>query len=297
MSAILISLLLGIFLCTLLIAVASIRYEAETKDNPNKKEDEWLFSDFGEKFYDAFLSETDPLNAIKQFGINPEAYINDCNLLRIEPNPKRLAAHCFFGLLFLGMCLIIIFVCFILNIPCNATVLFIAGLIVFVFSISYEKIMLNRKTEDLKYQIQCELPDFLDLLSTELSIGMPIENAMMVLAKKVDNQLSREFLDAMSRMQLGATNWLQAMEDVALRYDVEMLNDFVSKVSMAYSKGISVASTVEQEAKDIKNSHLLSVKERAGKMTNQILVPIAVLQFIPLLVFIMLPAMLQMKGF
>lgn len=286
-----ISLCLACAILLFIVGISAIQYESSKKRTILSQFDneDWLFYNFSEKFFDALFPEKHPDEIIKQFGINVENYYNMCELVEVTPQPKKLASHCVYGLL-------LMLLCFIASIFINPWML-ILGILVFIFAISAEKVKLNQKASEMRYQVQCELPDFLDLLSSELAIGLPIEQAMQILSLKVNNRLSREFLGAMNAMELGASDWLQALESVAIKYDIETLNDFVSKVSIAYSKGISISNTVFQEAQDIKESHLLLVKEKAGKMINNILLPIAVFQMVPLLVFILLPALMQVKGF
>ena len=75
-------------------------------------------------------------------------------------------------------------------------------------------------------------------------------------------------------MKLGISGWNQAVENVAEKYDVETLNDFAMDISTSYKKGIPVVHSVARKTKEIRQTHLLTVKERASKATNTILMPI-----------------------
>lgn len=120
---------------------------------------------------------------------------------------------------------------------------------------------------------------------------MPIENAMLIICEKFPSRISSEFLRAVNEMQMGASGWQKAMENVAERYDEELLSDFVLNVSTSYSKGISIADTVSRKANDIQDTNLLKAKERAGKVTNTILLPMALFQLMPMIVFLIIPIM------
>ena len=61
-------------------------------------------------------------------------------------------------------------------------------------------------------------------------------------------------------------------------------------LTTSYRKGVNVATSVTREAEEVKKKYILDIKERAGKTTNLILIPIAIFQFIPLIVFLMFPA-------
>ena len=107
--------------------------------------------------------------------------------------------------------------------------------------------------------------------------------------------LSEEFKNAMTEMELGVSGWQQALERIAAKYDIETLSEFVMDTSTAYQKGVSIADTVTRKSKDIKQKHLLSIKEKAGKTTNTILIPMVIFQFLPMIAFILLPAFLQVS--
>ena len=170
------------------------------------------------------------------------------------------------------------------------------GILGFFILVGYEQMTLNAKAESMKAQIADELPRFLDLLQAELQIGMPIENAMLVICEKFPALISTEFLRALSESQMGASGWQQAMEDVAARYDEETLSDFVLNVSTSYTKGVSIAATVSRKAEDIRETHVLAVKERAGKVTNTILLPMAIFQLMPMIVFLIIPILSELTG-
>ena len=82
---------------------------------------------------------------------------------------------------------------------------------------------------------------------------------------------------------------------MAEKYELDMLTDFVMDVTTAFNKGVSIADTVRTRVKDTKDKRLYMVKERAAKAENEILIPIAILQFIPLLVYILLPTLMSVR--
>ena len=282
---IVISILFGMSIFTFILFFAAWAYEKTNRRMAKKDKNDWLFYQFNDKFYDAVFGDALPEDVLPKLGVDVEEYYENCKLADKIPEPKGLATRCTYGILFLILSLFLsIFI---------SPMFFFFGIIVCLICCFGEKSTLKRIAEDKRYRIQCELPDFLDLLSAELSIGLPIEQAIGVLTSKLDNLISKEFNWAFSNMEVGAGSWLSALEVIALKYDVDIFNDFVSKVSVAYAKGIPIDQTVMQEAKDIKQTHLMSVKDKAGKMTNTILVPIALFQFVPMIAFIMIPVMIQ----
>lgn len=280
-----IAICLGLSIGLFLLYFAAVIYQKMVSKMAFAQKEDWLFYRFNEKLYDALFGIELPEDVLSKLGIDPEEYYEDCRVADRKPEPKKLIAQWIYG--FLIFLLSIIF-----TILISPLFLFF-GLLFLLYFLYGERFALKKAAEDKRYQIQCELPDFLDLLCAELSIGLPIEQAISILTSKEDTLIAREFNWAFSNMELGAGSWLSAMETVALKYNVETLNDFVSKISIAYAKGISIADTVAQEVNDIKKTHFMLVKEKAGKMVNTILVPIAIFQFVPMLALIMLPVITE----
>lgn len=282
-----ISILLGLMLFFFIIGISAVIYEKENKGKRNHDPNDWLFYDFDHKMYSAIFGYMNPDTVAEKMGIKIEPYYQQCNLVRKEPDMKRLVIWHVYGI----TALIVFSVLAIFS----SVYFMVVGIILFFFFCYGEQQLLKRKAEDMRTQVSGELPRFLDLLQAELQIGMPIENAMLVICEKFPALISTEFLRAVNEMQMGASGWQKAMESVAERYDEETLSDFVLNVSTSYAKGVSIADTVTRKAKDVRNTHLLSVKEKAGKVTNTILLPMALFQLMPMIVFLIIPIMSELS--
>lgn len=288
-NAFIVAILIAFAVFVIIIAVASIQYQKAINMSRSSKDNEWLFHDFYLKVYSAIFGYKDPDEVALMIGIKIEKYYISCKLTQTVPNTKRLVVHHIYGF-------IILLISALFAILWNFLALLI-GITVFLYFVYSEQSRLDKKAEEMRFQVASELPRFLDLLQTELQIGLPIETAIYILCTRLDGLLSREFLEALNEMEMGTSGWQQALENVASKYNVDTLSNFVMDVTTAYSKGVSVSASVTRKAKDIKSTHLLNIKERAGKATNTILIPIAIFQFLPLLAFLMIPALVQvMEG-
>lgn len=289
-DALSISILLGIAIFLFIIFISAIFYNLEHKGTRYASEhpDDWLFHDFDSKMYSAIYGYEKPNTVANKFGIKAEKYYQSCSLVRKQPDMKRMVMRYTYAIILLTICGVLSIV--------SSMYFMLCGILGFFILVGYEQMTLNAKAESMKAQIADELPRFLDLLQAELQIGMPIENAMLVICEKFPSLISTEFLRALSESQMGASGWQQAMEDVAARYDEETLSDFVLNVSTSYTKGVSIAATVSKKAKDIRETHVLAVKERAGKVTNTILLPMAIFQLMPMIVFLIIPILSELTG-
>lgn len=271
----------------LFAAIAAVQYKRSARKRRlgGGKENDWLFHDLHRKAYGALFGYKDPDAVALRLGIDAEKYYRACALTRTEPDMKHLVMnHVYaFFLLFLSVILSVLV----------SFVSFLFGAAAFLFLVFYEQQKLHARAEGMRVQIANELPRFLDLLQSELEVGLPVETAIYILCERMDMLLTQEFQAALLDMELGVSGWVQAIEKVAVKYHVETLSDFVLDVSTSYRKGVSVANAVTRKAGEVRRTHLLNVKERAGKATNTILIPIVIFQFLPLLAFLIIPSLVQ----
>lgn len=286
-QALFISLCMGAAILIFIIFLTAMQYSKSNKHSVYGKNnpDDWLFHNFYLKVYSAFFGIKEPEDVAIKLGINIEKYYKNCQLTRTRPNAKRLIVNTIYG-----------FAAFLVSILLSLLVspVFAAlGVFLFFYLVFFEQQRLNSKAEEMKEQVTAELPRFLDILQTELIVGLPIETSIYIICEKFDSLISREFLEALNEMELGISGWQQALEKVAAKYDIETLSDFVLDVSTSYMKGVSITDSVVRKTKEVKETHLLNIEERAGKATNTMLIPMAIFQFIPLIVLIMFPTMIQ----
>lgn len=286
-QALFISLCMGAAILIFIIFLTAMQYSKSNKHSVYGKNnpDDWLFHNFYLKVYSAFFGIKEPEDVAIKLGINIEKYYKNCQLTRTRPNAKKLIVNTIYG-----------FAAFLVSILLSLLVspVFAAlGVFLFFYLVFFEQQRLNSKAEEMKEQVAAELPRFLDILQTELIVGLPIETSIYIICEKFNSLISREFLEALNEMELGISGWQQALEKVAAKYDIETLSDFVLDVSTSYMKGVSITDSVVRKTKEVKETHLLNIKEKAGKATNTMLIPMAIFQFIPLIVLIMFPTMIQ----
>lgn len=276
----LILILIAAFVFLLFIGIA-----AQSEDKLNKQEDTWLFTGFAKNVYQELFPGKDPDEVARKFGINTEEYYRNCAILRVEPEIEKLVVSVSGGVL-----------CLLAGVMLGALVhylFFLIGMIGYLVLSQYQPRKLKSACEERRMEIESDLPRFLDLLEAELQVGLPIETAISILCRKLpDMLLAQEFLDSLNRMKLGESGWQAALSDLAERYNVETLTNFVLNITTAYNRGVSIADTVAQKNYEIKQTHILNIRERSGKITNKTLIPIAILQLLPMLLFLMFPTII-----
>ncbi len=266
----------------------AVAYELGKKNNALNKEgeNEWIFSDFSERLYEIIFGDANEDEVATSLGLNVEKYYRNCELTKTKPDVHGLIIDFIYS--------IILFVISVFMALFGGFIFIILGLLAFFFLIYYKQVRMSKKAERMRFLIVEDIPRFLDLLQSELAAGLPAESAIYILSGKMTGSLlSREFMEAFNTMGLGAEDWTKAITKTAEKYDVDILSDFVMNIVTAYERGVSITDTVVRLNKDIKQTYILNMKERSDKMTNTILLPITVFQFIPMIVFIMVPALVQ----
>ena len=274
--------LYGIAISAAVIVIGSMPKKSRLVSENN----EWLIDNFWRKLYNAVFGNTDPVKIIKAFGLEYDKYMLDCSLLGKTPDFETEAMmrvigtfSFFFGLIF-------------------AVILYspfpmVLGIAVYLLLCSYPVRKTHSQAEQRKLRMANEMPRFVDLLLAALEINLPIEIAIKKTADAVPCVLSDELKTTFAETEIGAKNWQQALESIAQKYEVDQLSDFVLNINTAFNKGVSVTDAVAREAFAVRQSLLLSAKERTAKMTSIILVPLVVFKILPLMVILMYPLMLQ----
>lgn len=270
------------------LSVLSIRYEL-MKRRRKETDEEWLLSDFSDRVYSAIFGSKDPKLVASKMKIDVREYLSDCEILGIEADMCRMVTQYVHGIVMMLLCLIVSFFT-------DKTVVFL-GILIMGYLCVIEKKLVHRKAEQKRRQIEEELPRFLDLLRTELSVGLPVETAIYVICRRTDTLLSKEFFLALRKMEFGANEWGEALENIAKKYNVDLLSSFVLNVVTAYRKGVSVANAVEREYRDIHRDYVLNVKDRAERTKSAVLLPMFLLQLFPLIAFIALPLLITLMEF
>ena len=252
-------------------------------------DEEWIFSNFYEKIYDAFFLKKDPREIARKLGMSQDKYIKNCRVLRIDPRWRREAGMRMTGIMAFGLSLC--FAVFLRNI-----VVAVIGVGIFFCMGPYKEQQIGGRAKEKRKRMANELPRFIDLFATAAQIGIPVESAIKTTAKEIPCIVSEELLMVMAETEIGAKSWQRALEEVALRYDVGVFSDFVLALVAGYEKGIPISEIVGRKSMEIKQSNLLEAKERAAKLSNTVLLPVMVFKILPLLIIMLIPIMMQINS-
>jgi tight adherence protein C len=178
---------------------------------------------------------------------------------------------------------------FLLLLVQNAKLAFILGPILGTFGFMMPGIWLDRKIKARRNDIRKSLPDAIDLLTISVESGLGFDPALMRVAEKWDNALTREFARVLSEMRIGKPK-REALREMAQRIDDDGLTVFVSSVIQADQLGVAITQVLRIQSEAMRTRRRQMAQEKAQKAPLKMLFPMAFLIFPALYVVILGPA-------
>lgn len=174
----------------------------------------------------------------------------------------------------------------------NVKMAMLLGPILGVFGYLMPGIWLDRKIKSRRSEIRKALPDAIDLLTISVESGLGFDPALMRVAEKWDNALTREFARVLSEMRIGKAK-RDALREMAERVDEDGLSVFVSSVIQADQLGVAITQVLRIQSEAMRTRRRQIAQEKAQKAPLKMLFPMAFLIFPALYVVILGPAVPQ----
>lgn len=164
----------------------------------------------------------------------------------------------------------------------------VGGLIFYLLKVmptaNIQKMIVSRREE-----IEREMPNFLELLASVTSSGLPISEALNKVCLNSAGVIEQEFAKVLLEAKLNGGNWRKAMEDMAFRNEVEILSDVVSDILVSYEKGTPISEVLKGTAELARKLKINKLLEKAKKLSVKIIIPMAIFNFLPIMALFMLP--------
>lgn len=267
------------------------------KNKSDYKDGSWLFTNFWTSLYPVLFKE-DELITAKKFGIHTDEYLSNCKSGGIEPNLRRYIM-CYLGailILFAGIFIFLITFLMDMDVIVSLCIVIIAMLLC-VIVLEGEKKKAENASKKARESIVEEMPRFLDLVESALFIGMPVESALMLAAESVPGILSEELIKAADEATTTEKSWQESLDDVANKYNVDVLTNFVLDVTTSYKKGINIYESVVRQNVLAKQAKMMEVEARASKTKTVVLLPVAIFKLVPIILVFLFPVIEMLKGF
>jgi tight adherence protein C len=174
----------------------------------------------------------------------------------------------------------------------NASLALLLAPVLGVFGFLLPGIWLDRKIKGRRKEITRALPDAIDLLTISVEAGLGFDPALMRVAEKWDNALTREFARVLSEMRIGKTK-REALREMAERADEDGLTTFVSSIIQADQLGVAITHVLRIQSDAMRVKRRQRAEAQAQKAPLKMLFPMVFLIFPALYVVILGPAVPQ----
>ena len=141
-------------------------------------------------------------------------------------------------------------------------------------------------------QIRANMPDAMDMLVVCVEAGLGFDAALAQVARNTSGPLAAELARAQQEMQIGKSR-TEALRAMADRTTAPELRAFVSALVQAGELGISIASVLREQAKEMRLRRRQRAEEQAQKIQVKILVPLIFCLFPALFVVVMGPGVMS----
>jgi tight adherence protein C len=137
---------------------------------------------------------------------------------------------------------------------------------------------LRSKIKARQKSILKTLPDAIDLMTISVEAGLAFDGAMQRVADTWDNELGREFRQAISEMRVGKTK-RDALHELVQRTGVPDLSTFVASIIQADQLGVSIAKVLRIQSEQMRIRRRQRAEEQAHKAPILMMIPMVFLIF------------------
>jgi tight adherence protein C len=163
----------------------------------------------------------------------------------------------------------------------SGSLMFGAGAFLAAFGYLLPGAGLGQRVIHRQEEIRKALPDTIDLLTISVEAGLGFDAALAQVRGNVPGALSQEISRMLQEMQIGVSR-VDAFRHLGERTDVDELNGFILAMIQADVFGVSVASVLRAQSKEMRTKRRQLAEERAQRVPVKLLFP---------LIFCILPAM------
>jgi tight adherence protein C len=134
--------------------------------------------------------------------------------------------------------------------------------------------MLSRARKTRKEQIQRELPDFLDFLSSTVQAGLALNAALVQSADATRGPLNEELTSMLAEIRLGRPR-ADAFQAMAERVNEDSVSTMVTAIVQAERLGSNLSNVLTELARETRDRRWMRAEERAAQLPVKMILPMA----------------------
>lgn len=158
----------------------------------------------------------------------------------------------------------------------------------------YVKLITERRLKDMRDH----LPDLIDLLVISTESGMGMDSAINRVSKEIIKSsptLAEEFYLSSLEVRAGSSR-MQSLKNLALRVNLEDLNNLVSMLVQADKFGTSLADSLRIQSDLMRVKRMQRAEEFAAKIPVKMLFPLIFFMFPAVMIVLIGPAVIQISN-
>jgi tight adherence protein C len=138
------------------------------------------------------------------------------------------------------------------------------------------------------------LPDVMDLLTITVRAGLSFDAALARVAERYrGTPVGQEFTQVLQEVRLGKPR-LDALTALGSRSSLEEMQSFTQAVVQSEQMGIGIGKILEAQATDLRGARIQQAKEKAGRSTLLMLLPMIGCIFPTLFIILLGPALIAL---
>ena len=246
--------------------------------------DDWLFKGFSETMYDAVIKR--PPHGV-MFGLDVAKYEKNCRVIHKKTDTKKTVALRLAGMVLLlpGIALSALLAS--ASVVASACGLAVTAGIFFILYI-YPSYKVEAEAKSRLLVIQDDLPRFVILL--EKALDLPIDQAIILTAKKFSSPLSEDLLLSSNEAALGMQGgWQKMLVSLAKLYGIQDFSSLILDITNAYENGNDIREAVTRKAKELEESQVYRIEERDTKTKTMVFIPVIIFTLIPMVILLVYP--------
>lgn len=195
--------------------------------------------------------------------------------LTIAGNPLGLGASEFYGLR-LAFLLLGFWLTFMILRPGLTTQRLMLSLLGLYVCGYFPKMWLRGRVRARQNKVRKGLPDALDMLSVCAEAGLGFDQSMQRVSEYWKTPVGLEFGRVIREMEMGLSRQ-EALRNLANRLDITELSSFVAVIIQSDQLGMSIADTLQAQAKQMREERRFRAQEQARKVPMKMLFPMMLL--------------------
>ena len=144
-------------------------------------------------------------------------------------------------------------------------------------------------------ELQKSLADAIDLMTISVEAGLGFDAALQQVARNTDGPLAGEFQRVLQEVQIGRSR-SEALRALGERTTLPDIRSFVSAMVQADAFGIPIGQVLRVQSTEIRVKRRQRAEEKAAQVPVKIMIPVILFILPCLLITVMGPAAINIKG-